>query len=105
MAVSRPVLLLGPNPSHVSDIIEKYKIGWHVSHGDVDGCVRVLQEMLNTSPEQFAEMGKRAAEVISTKLSKKTLCGDFCDVITRGLPAAPARGKAEHAGAGHAGAH
>ena len=105
MSVSRPVLLLGPNPSHVSDIIEKYKIGWHVSHGDVDGCVRVLQEMLNTSPEQFAEMGKRAAEVISTKLSKKTLCGDFCDVITRGLPAAPARGKAEHAGAGHAGAH
>ena len=105
MAVSRPVLLLGPNPSHVSDIIEKYKIGWHVSHGDVDGCVRVLQEMLNTSPEQFAEMGKRAAEVISTKLSKKTLCGDFCDVITRGLPAAPARGKAHHGAAGHAGAH
>lgn len=96
MAVSRPVLLLGPNPSHVSDIIEQYNIGWHVAHGDVDGCVRVLREMLNTSPEQLAAMGQRAANVISTKLSKKNLCGEFCNIIARGLPTPPARAAESH---------
>jgi glycosyltransferase involved in cell wall biosynthesis len=102
MAVSRPVLLLGPNPSHVSDIIEQYNIGWHVAHGDVDGCVRVLREMLNTSPEQLAAMGQRAANVISTKLSKKNLCGEFCDVISRGLPTPPARATEENEHHSHA---
>lgn len=91
MAVSRPVLLLGPNPSHVSDIIEKYNIGWHVAHGDVDGCVRVLRDMLNASPEQLAAMGKHAADVIGTKLSRKTLCDEFCDIVARGLPVPPPR--------------
>ena len=38
MAVSRPILLLGPAPCHVSDLIEQYKIGWHVEHDDVDGA-------------------------------------------------------------------
>jgi colanic acid biosynthesis glycosyl transferase WcaI len=102
MAVSRPVLLLGPKPSHVSDIIEQHKIGWHVAHGDVEGCVRVLREMLETPPERLAEMGQRAAKVIGTTLSKKQLCGDFCDVIVRGLPGAPARANgAEQTTHGH----
>jgi colanic acid biosynthesis glycosyl transferase WcaI len=91
MAVSRPVLLLGPNPSHGSDIIEEHKIGWHVSHGDVDKAVAVLREMLNTSPEQMAAMGERAAAVIGSKLSKKNLCGQFCDIIAKGLRQPTAR--------------
>ncbi|MGD9690641.1 MAG: glycosyltransferase family 4 protein [Phycisphaerales bacterium] len=86
MAVSRPILLLGPSPSHVSDLIEQHRIGWHVAHGDTAGAVRVLREMLATPPEQLAQMGERAAAVISTTLSKATLCGSFCDVLCRGLP-------------------
>jgi glycosyltransferase involved in cell wall biosynthesis len=87
MAVSRPVLLLGPNPCHVSDLIEQEKIGWHVNHGDVEGAVRVLKEMLATPAAELAAMGERAAAVVGSRLSKKALCGRFCDVLARGLPA------------------
>ena len=47
MAVSRPILLLGPKHNHVSDLVERHKIGWHVEHGDEDGAQRALEQMLN----------------------------------------------------------
>jgi glycosyltransferase involved in cell wall biosynthesis len=86
MAVSRPILLLGPNPCHVSDLIDKHKIGWHISHGDVDGAERVIKQILATPREELAAMGERAAEVIRTQLSKEILQTKFCDVIQQGLP-------------------
>jgi glycosyltransferase involved in cell wall biosynthesis len=83
MAVSRPVLLLGPRPCHVSDLIEQHRIGWHIAHGDVDGAVRTLREALATPAAELAAMGERAAKVISSSLSKRELSGRFCDVMER----------------------
>ncbi|MGH7131742.1 MAG: glycosyltransferase family 4 protein [Phycisphaerales bacterium] len=85
MAVSRPILLLGPNPCHVSDLIDKHRIGWHINHSDVAGAERVIREMLATSSDDLAAMGDRAAQIITTSLSKSALCGAFCDVLERGL--------------------
>jgi colanic acid biosynthesis glycosyl transferase WcaI len=85
MAASRPILLLGPSPCHISDIIEKHRIGWHISHGDVDGAVQTLRQILNTPTSELRMMGQRAAAVIAGSLSKKELRGRFCDVLERGL--------------------
>ena len=90
MAVSRPILLLGPNPCHVSDLIDKHKIGWHIAHGDVDGAERVIKQILATPRAELAAMGERAAEVIRSQLSKDILQTRFCDVLQKGLPV-PAR--------------
>lgn len=91
MAVSRPILLLGPSPSHISDLIEQHRIGWQIGHGDVDGAVRTLRQILDTPAEVLDEMGRRAAEVVSRSLSKRELMGRFCDVLQRGLPASTQR--------------
>ena len=85
MASSRPILLVGPNPCHVSDLIEKHHIGWHIAHGDVVGAVRALREMVDMPRERLEAMGRKAAEVIQTSLSKSVLCGVFCDVMEAGL--------------------
>jgi len=85
MAVSRPVLLLGPNPSHVSDIIVDQHIGWHVNHGDVDGAERVLRELAATTPERLGDMGRRAGQIVRTSLSRTNLLREFCDVLEKGL--------------------
>lgn len=84
MAVSRPILLLGPSPCHVSDLIEQHSIGWHIAHGDAAGAERVIREMLATPPETLRAMGDRAGEVIATSLSKASLMKRFCDVMERG---------------------
>lgn len=85
MAVSRPVLLFGPNPSHVSDLIEQNAIGWHINHGDVDGAVRVINQMLSTPAQELGAMGQRAAAVVNTSLSKDALCKRFCDILEQGV--------------------
>lgn len=85
MAVARPVLLLGPNPSHVSDLLTQHRMGWHVNHGDVNACEHAIRQMLATAPAELAAMGQRARTVIDTSLSKQALCDEFTSVLMRGV--------------------
>jgi len=86
MAVSRPILLLGPRPCHVSDLIDQHKIGWQIAHGDLEGAQLTLEQIIATPDAELQQMGLRAAQVIGQSLSKKALMGRFCDVLQRGLP-------------------
>lgn len=74
MAVGRPVLFLGPEPSHIADILAQHPIGWHVSHGDVNGALRVLAEIRRTPAETLHAMGHRAQAILREGLSQKILC-------------------------------
>ncbi len=85
MAVSRPVLLLGPSPSHASDLVVGEEIGWHIAHGDVEGAYETLRRIIETPPTELSRMGRKARELVDTRLSKARLCGAFCDVLERGL--------------------
>lgn len=81
MSVARPVLFMGPKPSHVADLLDEESIGWHAQHGDIEGAVRVIETMAATpSPERDA-IGARARALIKGRLSKAALCGEFCDAI------------------------
>ncbi len=92
LAVARPVLLLGPEQSHVGELVREHDIGWRVSHGDVDGAEQVLRRIAGASPAELAAKGAHAKALVSSRLSKAELCGRFCDVIERGVAveAAPA---------------
>ncbi len=85
MAVARPILLLGPQQSHVGELLEVGAIGWTVRHGDVDGAVRVLKSILELPNEELVERGRRARALISARLNKRLLCGRLCDVLEQGL--------------------
>jgi colanic acid biosynthesis glycosyl transferase WcaI len=86
MAVARPILLLGPRPCHVSELIDENRVGWHANHGDLEGVIRILRKILDMPEEELRAMGERAAQVVRRSLSKKILCGRFCDILCRGLP-------------------
>lgn len=86
MAVSRPVLLVGPKPCHVSDLLDQHSFGWHVAHGDLDGAVLAIREILATPRSELVAMGARARRVITDHLSKRALCGRLCDALERGIP-------------------
>jgi glycosyltransferase involved in cell wall biosynthesis len=83
MAVGRPILLLGPAPSHVADIREAHRCGWQVSHGDVEGAIRTIREILDTSPDTLDEMGQRAREAVRTQFSMNHLKTRFCDLLIK----------------------
>jgi hypothetical protein len=85
LAVGRPILLLGPEQSHVGEMIRNHDIGWRISHGDVDGAEAVLRRIADTPMAELAAKGARARALVSTLLGKAELCGRFCDVVARGV--------------------
>ena len=85
LAVGRPILLLGPEQSHVGEMIRNHDIGWRISHGDVDGAEAMLRRIADTPVAELAAKGTRARALVSTLLGKVELCGRFCDVVERGV--------------------
>jgi glycosyltransferase involved in cell wall biosynthesis len=81
MAASRPVLYFGPRPSHVSDLLDQHGSGWHVNHGDVEGALRTLEEILATPAERLAAMGEAGRAALEAGLSQKQICGQLCDEL------------------------
>lgn len=80
MAVSRPILLLGPKPSHVSDLIDAYNIGWQIDHGDVEGMVALLEMISEIPRDDIEDIGNRAGNAIFTKLNREQLRDNFLQV-------------------------
>lgn len=79
MAAGRPILYFGPKPSHISDLIDRHGIGWHVNHGDISGAVDTIRKIQSSPAERLREMGATAQRMIEDNLSQKQLCGAMCD--------------------------
>lgn len=85
MALARPILLLGPDPCHVSELVANCRIGWHIRHGDVAGAIARIREMANLDAAVLGQMGQRARDEVSRRLNKARLCGDLCNLIERSM--------------------
>lgn len=83
MAVGRPILLVGPDENHVSDIINEFDNGWHVKHGDVKGAEQVLRDIANLSAADLAAMGKRGRDAIHASGGKRGAVERVCNVLER----------------------
>ncbi len=85
MAVSRPLLVFGPRPSPLADLVDRHRVGWQVRHGDVDGAAAALATMA-ALPAELLEMGRRGAEAVAGELSAaRGSRGRLCDVVTATL--------------------
>ena len=85
LAVSRPILLIGPMPCHATHLIDDHQLGWQVEHGDVDGLKSVLHTLLEMGAEKRAEMGDKGGQVRRERFSQSLLCGELCEWIEAGL--------------------
>ncbi|MGN6505696.1 MAG: glycosyltransferase family 4 protein [Tepidisphaeraceae bacterium] len=81
MTVARPILFIGPRPSHVADLMEVDDIGRAIAHGDVAGCIAAIRELQAMGPDLRDRIGQTAMQAVSSRLSKSTLNGRFCDAI------------------------
>jgi glycosyltransferase involved in cell wall biosynthesis len=81
MTVGRPVLFVGPRPSHVSDLLEQHEFGLRIGHGDVDGAVRAIQGFRDMPPEKRQQMGRAGQKALTATLSQQLLCGRLCDEL------------------------
>lgn len=79
MAVARPVLFLGPAPSHIADLVDEHGFGVHHAHGEVDAVVASIQRLSHEPRETLEAMGREGQQVLRESLSQEILCGRFCD--------------------------
>lgn len=97
MAVGRPILYLGPKPSHVSDLLDEHDIGSSVTHGDVQGMIAAIRQLRDLAPERREQMGQKAQRIMSERLSQKILCTRFCDFLEQALEGQKITGPSEFA--------
>jgi colanic acid biosynthesis glycosyl transferase WcaI len=81
MEAARPILYLGPAPSHISDILEKHHCGWQVSHGDVQGMQQRLTSILAMPPEELHRMGQTGHAAVRQSLSQEALMKQLGDLL------------------------
>jgi colanic acid biosynthesis glycosyl transferase WcaI len=83
LSVGKPILYLGPSPSHISDILETVSCGWSVKHGDIEGCIKTLNAIIACDNNQLQMMGSRAKMYIQGALTQEILCSNLCNDLQR----------------------
>ncbi len=85
MAVARPILFLGPRPSHISDLMDQHEIGLQIRHGDINGAVDAIRRLHGMNSGQLQSMGRTAQTVLQQSLSQELICGRLCDAVEKAL--------------------
>lgn len=88
MALGKPILLVGPSECHVADIMGNKHVGWHVQHGNVDGTIAVIDQMMALPPAELRAMGDEAAKIVQQNYEQQQMIDEFTEIMLRGLPVA-----------------
>jgi glycosyltransferase involved in cell wall biosynthesis len=84
LAVGRPILALGPRRCHIAALVHEHHVGWHVEHGDVEGAVRALRELIEADATQHTALRQRAHAAAREHYNQDTLMLQFRSVVTAG---------------------
>lgn len=83
MAVGRPILFVGPRPSHVTDILDQHDVGRAVQHSDVDGCISAIRQLAALAQFERDAMGQTAVRVVAKDFDHHALITRFCEAAER----------------------
>jgi colanic acid biosynthesis glycosyl transferase WcaI len=85
MSAGKPILFLGPKPSHISDLLDEHPIGIHVSHGDTASAVTAIERFRSMPVDERISMGNLARDVLEQTLSQKRLTAQFVDAVENAM--------------------
>ncbi len=80
MAAGRPLLFIGPRESTPAQIIERFRCGWQVDVGDIDGLVDLLR-LLHGDPELIRDAGQRARQAFLENYDLPIGTTRVCEVL------------------------
>lgn len=83
--VGKPVVYIGPSPSHITDILYNLKDNISVSNGEVDKLVEALKEFASSPVEQTEDIGKRNRDFTLANYDPDMLKGEMVAVIENGI--------------------
>jgi glycosyltransferase involved in cell wall biosynthesis len=81
MLVGRPLLYVGPRPSHVTDLMDRHDIGWEVAHGDIEQAVEALTAIADADTATLQKLGQRAREAVLGEFDPTLLSDRLCSLV------------------------
>lgn len=86
MSLGRPILYVGPVPSHASELVDQHDLGWSLTHGDDQAAVETLVKIKNTQEAELRRLGDNAVAAIRERFDTNAMISEFCDIVSRGIP-------------------
>jgi hypothetical protein len=88
LAVERPVLLLGPEQCHVTEIFARADCGWRIAHDDAGALVALLLRLASPAAKvELLAKARAGRAVLAQGLSRdslRTQWGDEVETAIRG---------------------
>lgn len=82
MSLAKPILYLGPENSHIGELLEEVEMGWQVNHGDPEMMIETIKSISALPKEELLAYGQRGKAKIEAALSRQQLCETFCEIIS-----------------------
>lgn len=67
LATGRPFLIIGPEESHLGDLLRECPTGYRVDHGEIDKLVAVIREAQRLTPEEKQRIEKHNIDFVQTR--------------------------------------
>jgi glycosyltransferase involved in cell wall biosynthesis len=80
LCVGTPFVLIGPEESHISDVIQEQGIGYLVKHGDSTELERTIHKVVDLSDREIADIRSKSHGLVQKKFSRKILCSKLIDI-------------------------
>ena len=81
MYIGKPILYIGPEPSHVSEIINDIDGNIMVNHGEVDSLINKLDVFAKLSLTEREKIGKSNSQIANMNFLPSTLINRMIDII------------------------
>jgi colanic acid biosynthesis glycosyl transferase WcaI len=81
MAAGRPIIFFGPERSHAGELLAGRPFGRIVIHGDVEGAIRVIQELFAWPLESRLQAGDEAAAVVQSQYTAERQLAALATII------------------------
>lgn len=81
LAVGRPFVYIGPEGSHLGDLVRATGLGRRVSHGDRDGLVAAIQWARDLTPAERADLTERELKLKNERFGRQRLSEALMNLV------------------------
>ena len=81
LAIGRPFVYIGPEESHITQIMRDHKVGYEVRHGQAEELAETIKAAMRLG-ESEKESIMRSEKAAAQRFSQQILCNQLADIIT-----------------------
>jgi glycosyltransferase involved in cell wall biosynthesis len=83
LAVGKPFVFIGPEESHMGDLMRESGLGWHVNHGDVDRLLSVIAEARGLTEARREEIRRKSLDEARKRFSGRKLVPELVRLVEK----------------------